>query len=464
MTLNYFVKCPVCGTITRLRSPAGYVYKTPVRIHCGKCKTLLTGHFISDNENIKAYYTPSNCEEVYDYDYDYYAEASGELLCTKLKTNNDKSGLLFQPNISPALSILCSIDLEQLDKFINYACYATTLSEHLDDWQIKYDLYLNHHNDLICTKYNKDAKRYGYSLDTEENITRFIYFSLFYDCGGIFKENEILKTLKLINYHFSHMNKTKLKEYIDILMQEERISLVQEKIFLTFKSFIKMIPYLLPALGASFYNDKSSIDKDELGLSTCSFDDIKPFYQDTFEVLSEFCDIIIGLDNIEKRNNYNTFKDKFTMKTFREQTKGNRIKCLDKNDFFANVFNLKSNSNALRNAIGHNDYEYDGIKQILRYKRNKKDNVIDETYLLDIAMECIDLMRSVYILTFIIYELLRYDNNKINLHHLFYQNTKSQNRCPCGSGEKYSKCCKNNIPKEFKTFSYPHKSNTCLPL
>ena len=225
-----------------------------------------------------------------------------------------------------------------------------------------------------------------------------------------------------------------------------------------------MIPYLLPALGASFYNDINSIDKEELGLSTCSFDDIKPFYQDIFEVLAEFCDIIVGLDNIENRNGYNVFHNKFTMKTFREQNKGNKIKYLDKNNFFANIFNMKSNSNELRNAIGHNDYTYDGIKQVLHYKRNKKDNTVDKVFLLDIAMECINLMRSVYILTFIIYELLRYENSKINLHNLFYQNAKSQNRCPCGSGIKYSKCCKNNVQKDFKIFSYPHKANTCIPL
>lgn len=53
MTVNYFIKCPTCNTITRMRTPAGYIYKTPVRIHCGKCNTLLTGEFVSDNEKEK---------------------------------------------------------------------------------------------------------------------------------------------------------------------------------------------------------------------------------------------------------------------------------------------------------------------------------------------------------------------------------------------------------------------------
>ena len=92
MTVNYFIKCPVCESVTRMRSPAGYVYSTPVRIHCGNCNTLLSGEFVSDNEKIKAYYKPISCLEVPPGDYEYYGEASGELICAKIisqKSNID---------------------------------------------------------------------------------------------------------------------------------------------------------------------------------------------------------------------------------------------------------------------------------------------------------------------------------------------------------------------------------------
>ena len=52
MTHNYFVKCPICGTITRMRTPVGYIYKTPVRYHCAECDSLLTDELITDNENV----------------------------------------------------------------------------------------------------------------------------------------------------------------------------------------------------------------------------------------------------------------------------------------------------------------------------------------------------------------------------------------------------------------------------
>ena len=72
MTVNYFIKCPICGVITRMRTPAGYIYKQPVHIHCGKCNTLLTGDFICDNDNVKAYFIPVNCSTIDDtFDYEY---------------------------------------------------------------------------------------------------------------------------------------------------------------------------------------------------------------------------------------------------------------------------------------------------------------------------------------------------------------------------------------------------------
>ena len=83
MTHNYFLKCPICDTITRMRTPVGYITKTPVRIHCGECNTLMTGEFLVDNDKVRFEYVPINCEEVFETDvdhFDFFGEASGEML------------------------------------------------------------------------------------------------------------------------------------------------------------------------------------------------------------------------------------------------------------------------------------------------------------------------------------------------------------------------------------------------
>ena len=111
MTVNYFIKCPTCNTITRMRTPAGYIYKTPVRIHCGKCNTLLTGEFVSDNEKEKAYYTPNNCEEVKPQAFDYFGEASGEMICNKIEPIHAEAMIFFSLlwTKCPRYSISCNL-------------------------------------------------------------------------------------------------------------------------------------------------------------------------------------------------------------------------------------------------------------------------------------------------------------------------------------------------------------------
>lgn len=469
MTVNYFLKCPVCGSITRMRSPAGYMFSTPVRIHCGNCSTLLTGEFISDNEKIKAYYEPGNCEEVEPQKYQYYGEASGEMICNKLEVNTFKDFnpmLPFKP--SPVFAFMTSMDLDVRDDFIDYACYTHDLSKKFDSEQIKYNLFLNNNFELIKKNYKSEAQKAGYKLDSDIEVFRFIYYSLFFDCGGLFKKKEIHNMTIQINDHIRRLNFTKLQDFITELTSINRIEIAQRKLFEIMFAYIKISQNLVPAIGVNFYNDPTSIEKDTLGISTCTFEDIKTFYQDVFETLAEFSDIVIGLDNIENRGSYDSFKTKLDMKKFREQRKGNKINFLDCNEFFSRIFHLPSDSNELRNAIGHNDFEYNGVKQELKYIVQNSGQV-KNTYLLDIAIECVNLTRSTYILIMFLYQIKRYVNLKckvsVPLHPLLYSRAKNQSHCPCGSGKKYNRCCKSIDNKfNYKIIGYPHKANTVMEI
>lgn len=60
---------------------------------------------------------------------------------------------------------------------------------------------MNGKMDLIRDKYEMDAKRLGYNLSSDFEIMRYVYYSFFFDCGGIFKKKEIKRTLLEINDH-----------------------------------------------------------------------------------------------------------------------------------------------------------------------------------------------------------------------------------------------------------------------
>ena len=183
----------------------------------------------------------------------------------------------------------------------------------------------------------------------------------------------------------------------------------------------------------------------------------------------EISDVVVGLDNLETRKSYNAFTTKLTMPKFRKQSKGNRIKILNQSSFFSKELNLMSNAQEVRNAIGHNDFTYTGITQTIDYVVLSS-GVKKQTYLLDIAIECVHLMQSTLILSFYIYELYRYKhrvgNESIALNPIFYRKTKNQDRCPCGSGKKYKDCCKSiiEINKKKQCRTYPNRSNmTIIP-
>ena len=469
MTVNYFLKCPVCGTITRMRTPAGYIYKTPVRVHCGECNTLLSGEFISDNDKSKAYYVPNNCESVEAQAFDYFGEASGDLLSHKLIKLHVEGDDIFLPPLdkfSPVFGFMTSVDEEDGTRFLDFACHISSLTESWDDHRIKYDLYLSERHQLLAKKYSDDAARYGCDLSSDADVLEYVYRSLFYDVGGIFKKKELVQLFRTINHHMSHIVPSLLRQFISELQENNRLKLVQEKMFGLLDDYQRIAKFLHPALSAMYYRDAAEIDKSMLGISTCSFEDIKHFYQNTFEVLVEYSDIIIGLDNIENRGNFNTFDDTWNMKVYREQKKGNRINKLHSSEFFVRTFALPTTSSSLRNAIGHSDYKYTGAEQEISYPEKTGSAVILTSHLLDVAMECCSMMRSMYVLSFIVYEILRCNlraaDKPMPMHPLIYKGAKTQSRCPCGSNKKYKNCCLpivNNLVGSAADLDYPQKSD-----
>lgn len=473
MTHNYFVKCPICGTITRMRTPVGYIYKTPVRFHCGECDSLLTGEFITDNEKVTVKYVPLNCEEVDPQDCEYFGEASGEMLCSKINAFHATGPDIMQlphGRVSPVFDFMNSIPEDDRIRFINYACYSNTMAYSWYTHKIKYDLFLKGKQALLEKNYAEEMKRLHCQLGTDMGLLQFGYRSLFYDLGGLFKRAELVSTLTSLNYRFSHMNKASLNNHLIVLKASNRLHAVQEKLFRIMFDFWGVVCHLIPAIGLLYYRNLNGIDRTVQGISTCSFEDIKTFYQNTYESLLDCCDIVVGLDNLENRGDCNTFKNKLDLSKFRSQPKGNRMQLLDASEFFTGVFNLPVSSSSLRNAIGHSDYEYNGTKQEIRYPEKTGSTVILTSHLVDVALECCNMMRSVYVLAFIVYELSRYKlrtgDEPMLMHPIMYNKVKSQSRCPCGSGKKFRNCCRPLVDSHYvgdNDFDYPMKAEFNRP-
>ncbi len=151
------------------------------------------------------------------------------------------------------------------------------------------------------------------------------------------------------------------------------------------------------------------VDFEMEGSTTSNFDSVKQFYLDVYEALGNLLIIPVALNNIKYRNSFDTLNRidnrNNTLTDFIGLTKANRYKyCVD-TEIYTEKLNIIVNSK-LRNAIGHNDVEYDTASQKITYIPNPRDRSRkEETYLLEFENEAIRLFQGLLVIAEYIYRL-----------------------------------------------------------
>ena len=111
------------------------------------------------------------------------------------------------------------------------------------------------------------------------------------------------------------------------------------------------------------------------------------------------------------------------------------------------VLNVPVNKD-LRNAITHNTFKYDGLTQIIIVFDQKKPSQVNLTMsLLDMAIDCLGLAKSIVLFAELILFILRNEEENYHsiIHPRYYKNPGRNDQCPCGSGKKYKNCCIRDI-------------------
>jgi hypothetical protein len=99
MVFNTFIRCQVCGSITRVRLQAGWQEQHPIVIACGKCSTSLSGNVKIGQEKPGLTFSFDNADEVLDENADYMVECSGEFPTVKQGVASELEGLVITPFI-----------------------------------------------------------------------------------------------------------------------------------------------------------------------------------------------------------------------------------------------------------------------------------------------------------------------------------------------------------------------------
>lgn len=451
MVYNEFIKCEVCGCVTRIRLQVGWLEEHPIAVTCGKCGISLKGkvHIGQDNPGLSFEF--ENAERVDAVPTtlpDYVVECSGEFTTIKMC-----EGWVLQDNfVTPFVRFQQKMGC--FEKYENFGRRMATLKRTISIWpQYKrvLQLYKGGNREYLIQEIKKLFPEDFIMCRNELEIIRAVRMV---EVQGFLAplKPEII-SMPEIGSSILKLEKENMDYLIEYLNTHDGYSLsqLQEQINVLLGEFVETFPYLVPAFSLQFCDN--NVDLDVEGTTTSTYEDVKQFYLDVYETLGNILIIPAAIDNIKNRNDANCFINNDvgidSLDRFISAKKGNRFHLYNTDEIYMRTLDVKYNQK-LRNAIGHNDVEYDTPTQNIVYipdpkKRDKKKT----EYLLEFEIEALSMFQAVLVISEYLYRLRELElmtNGVIPLHVDFPTKTKRKekiypnDKCPCGSGLKYKKC------------------------
>lgn len=446
MVFNTFIKCQVCGSITRIRLQVGWQEEHPIVVACGKCGTSLSGNVEIGQDEPGLKFSFYNADEVLDEEADYMVECSGEFPTVKQGSAEELEGLVITPFIRHLDCMKSDDSYEQFSKAVSQ---LNATKRKWKQYQRIINLFKNN-SEYLVQEIQKEFSGQYFQCRDELEILRAVHMI---EVHGFYSalRKDILNDLSF-SAGILKMDSAQIKSFIHFLNSHEGFHLeeLQELTYKVYDEFIKVYQRLIPALAIQYCKD-GSFDFEHEGSTTSSFDSIKQFYLDVYEALGNLMIIPVALNNIKYRSDINAMnpieKNVNSLEDYIKLTKASRYHfCLD-SEVYTGFLKIQVNAK-LRNAIGHNDVEYNSVDQLITYIPNPKDRTKKRTeYLLEFENEAMRMFQGILGISEYLYRLreleLMYDG-KIPLMVQERANWPKKigrnEQCPCGSGKKYKFC------------------------
>lgn len=462
--------CPICGKRTYLRiQDGGYLDEYPIRFHCANCRALIKGVYKMASNKKGEYGLRLYNAQIEECDVDsekrrirnadYVVEISGELPC-KMVREFDGNMIFNTPFLEASGQMDILSRIERLRVFVHnmneWRKWRSIAFQLLDEGSIEY---VSKALQNKMGDYCYECDNYLKTLHCLQAVVQEETLSIFFPQK---QDDEIKCLLKIL----SGLERQGLHEFVERMGGIPVILSNYRRVIEIFSAFMGIYPNLLPAETYMYFKDK---DDGGIGIATCSFSDIKTFYQDTYEVLLSLSYIPVCLDNVLIRQNYKRFNKSYNKLFEKPQyakmdddysrylalDNGKKLEKLVLTEPLQGILNVPANR-LLRNGIGHNNISYNGLTQeITVYDQKENSKVKLKLQLLDMAIDCIGLVRVAVlmaeILLFILREELRDSGVQTILHPELYNGLQPNDKCLCGSNKKYKKCCKNEVDRITRT-------------
>ena len=407
MVQNFYTACDVCGCTIRLRYQVSEV-SCPIKFHCPDCKTEISGslktvwhygkekvepipwHYDLKLKNVKE----SNVESC-----KYVLEISPDLSTNKIMLDsNDLSKHIPTPYIRQAF--LPNGMKSQNTRFYNF---LKIWEKEWDSLKIKIDLCYNEKYEILLSRlfetYNQFPNDINCIISVHQELIKF--------CFKILPKN-ILKEYTKMGNKINKLIKEKSESYEGFckLYDFNYTKQIERKALQLIKTFLDIYPKFLP-----IFNTLRIDDNKDLGISTLTFEDIKSFYQDSYELILYNLPRLVALNNIYCRNDINSFitgNYDFETKINSYGSKVNLHKeLISKHDDFSWLIN-NDIENHIRNSIGHFNYEENLEEQTVFFvddHRGKEKTEIKS--FIEIARDCVYMFYTLMNLLELNYALLK---------------------------------------------------------
>ncbi len=458
MQMNYYLKCDICGAVSNLKYQMGYSTRHPIRFKC-QCGVSLRGEYSEKNginfENAQIVDDqPNQLPALVVY-------SSGDFL-TKPPFIPKKIEQLFMP--TSFISATFYLDYDQFRKEFSFVVrYRDEL--HQINRAIN-ELYFAGNKNLLVETINKYYSGQIFNLKTNNDMDIFRSVAKINQIQFLnSKESDaVMKIMSLYQKAVSE-RRTELERYISFLKKLNRLERWKKRIYNLCDTVYEKIDLLIPIISIDFYKgDKEEMLDGRFAITTTSFEDIKQLYVDLYELIAEVLILLVGFDNVLERGDYEKLKPVAGLKVnslsdmANMRNKGNIIKFLD-NGGKACELVCKCLSSNTRNSIGHYDYDSEEIanslgQKIKFYNVNNKDEFEEKT-LTQICYDIWQMYNCMGVFSELIYRLEMHSRILEGQHPSegddFCKTTSGcqknrkkiypNDKCPCGSGLKYKKCC-----------------------